>query len=81
MQSTPARRRLLCGSTLAALTPLARAAAAGTKPNVIVIVAGDLGYAGLSYTGCRDYETPNIDALFGFMQLELEPGVARTIAE
>ena len=54
MQSTPARRRLLCGSTLAALTPLTRAEAAGTKPNVIVVVADDLGYAGLSYTGCRD---------------------------
>ncbi len=50
---------------------LARAAAteagpvvAGTpRPNVIVIVADDLGYADLGVQGCRDIPTPHIDSL------------------
>ncbi|QDU59333.1 Arylsulfatase precursor [Planctomycetes bacterium Pan216] len=34
-----------------------------SKPNVIVIVADDLGYADVSYQGCRDFDTPHLDAL------------------
>ena len=32
-------------------------------PNIIVIVADDLGYAGLGCYGCKDIPTPNIDSL------------------
>ena len=33
------------------------------KPNVILIVADDLGWSDLSYMGSTYYETPNIDKL------------------
>ncbi len=33
------------------------------KPNIIIIVSDDLGYADLSLTGCKDVSTPNIDSL------------------
>lgn len=32
-------------------------------PNVILILADDLGYADLGFTGCQDFETPSIDKL------------------
>ena len=43
---------LVCGSTAAAATP-----------NILFIFADDLGYAGLSATGCKEIRTPNIDSL------------------
>ncbi|MBK8314551.1 MAG: sulfatase-like hydrolase/transferase [Acidobacteria bacterium] len=33
------------------------------KPNIILIVADDLGYADLGVQGCRDVPTPNIDTI------------------
>ncbi|MCU0702638.1 MAG: sulfatase-like hydrolase/transferase [Fimbriiglobus sp.] len=33
------------------------------KPNVIVVVADDLGYADLGFQGCKDIPTPHLDAL------------------
>jgi arylsulfatase A-like enzyme len=50
-----------------AITPLALASAAraqsGAKPNIVFIMADDLGYADLSCYGRREYETPNIDRI------------------
>ena len=40
-----------------------RARAADGKPNVVVIVADDLGYADLGVHGCRDIPTPHLDSL------------------
>ena len=58
------RRKVLA----AAAGPLAgaiasRPALAADPPNILFIVADDLGYADISCYGRRDYKTPNIDAL------------------
>lgn len=42
-------------------TRIARGAA--RKPNVIIILADDLGYADVSFNGCEDYTTPHIDSI------------------
>jgi len=39
------------------------AAHAATKPNIVLIVADDLGYADVGVHGCKDFATPNIDSL------------------
>jgi arylsulfatase A-like enzyme len=39
------------------------AAKSGRRPNVIVILADDLGYADVGFQGCKDAATPNIDSL------------------
>ncbi len=36
---------------------------AARKPNILVILADDLGYAGLGVQGCPDIPTPNIDSI------------------
>ena len=35
----------------------------GTKPNIVIIIADDLGWADVGYNGQKFYETPNIDRL------------------
>ena len=36
---------------------------AASKPNIILIVADDLGYADLGIQGCKDIKTPHIDSI------------------
>ncbi|MCL4402427.1 MAG: sulfatase-like hydrolase/transferase, partial [Acidobacteria bacterium] len=52
----------LAGSFLS--TQIARQAfAAPRRPNILVIVADDLGYADLGVQGCKDIPSPNIDSI------------------
>src|SRR5258706_14520613 len=53
------RREFLAGLTCAAL----RAQAPSTKPNIIFILADDLGYGDLGCYGQKIIQTPNIDRL------------------
>ena len=45
---------------LAAALP---ASAAEPRPNVVVVVGDDMGYADVGVHGCRDIPTPHLDAL------------------
>ena len=59
-------KRLLCGMfllSLCAATLTTNSAAEETRPNIVVIVADDLGYGDLGYLGGKDIPTPNVDKL------------------
>ena len=60
-------RRINVWSLALAVSVLGEAAVAAdnqaAKPNIIVIVADDLGYADLGCQGCKDVPTPNIDSI------------------
>ena len=55
-----AMKRLLACVLLSLLTLLSSAA---EKPNVLIIIADDLGYADVGFQGCKDIPTPNLDSL------------------
>ncbi|MGE3820998.1 MAG: sulfatase-like hydrolase/transferase [Isosphaeraceae bacterium] len=45
------------------LIPSTRAEEPPKRPNVLLIVADDLGYADVGFQGCQDVPTPHLDAL------------------
>ena len=57
---------LLCGCQLLALTSAraqARPTATKNRPNIVLIVADDLGWKDVGFMGSTFYETPNLDRL------------------
>ena len=60
------RRRALAAAAVAPLALTSRAQnnrASATKPNIVFIMADDMGYADLSCYGRREYKTANIDSI------------------
>jgi len=62
------------------VTPISYAAEPGAKPNIIVILADDLGWADVGFNGCREIPTPNLDAL-AKSGVPLTAGYAPAVAE
>jgi len=53
---------MLCGGLVLA-TLFTGPAPASAKPNILLIVGDDMGYADVGFHGCKDIPTPNLDAL------------------
>src|SRR5262245_65658908 len=56
---------LTIGTTLLSISCVDKARAAEKRgvPNIVFLLADDLGYGDLGCYGCRDIKTPNIDSL------------------
>ncbi len=52
--------RLFC---LLAWIPISLCAEESKKPNILLIVGDDMGYADVGFHGCKDIATPHLDAL------------------
>ena len=48
---------------LLAMLPLFGSATAAAKPNILMIVADDMGYGDAGFHGCKDIPTPQLDEL------------------
>src|SRR4051812_18143567 len=55
--------RLCLAASLPLVLQVSQTGAAEKKPNILIIVGDDMGYADIGVHGCYDIPTPHIDAL------------------
>ena len=60
MKTSPFHLSILLMLLVGSLTP---ADATSSKPNIVLILSDDLGYADIGVHGCKDIPTPNIDRI------------------
>src|SRR3990170_2772764 len=63
MRALPSFSWLLVIAVAVAAGDVAHAGTKARKPNVIVILADDMGFADVGVHGCKDIPTPHIDSL------------------
>src|SRR5215211_1601404 len=54
---------LVLGCLIAVVAAVGVGRSAQAKPNIIVIVGDDMGYADIGVHGCKDIPTPHIDSI------------------
>src|SRR5687768_4388525 len=62
---TRVTRRQFIGVAVGAGAAIGWSVSAGARPNILFILADDLGWGDLSCYGRPDYQTPNLDKLAG----------------
>jgi arylsulfatase B len=59
----PLSKLFQCLAALLCATAAITAPAASAKPNIVYVVADDLGWKDVGFNGCTDIQTPNLDKL------------------